>query len=60
MFNEVAQRHLILFYSFKNIHACIGDDLSIETEIPFMTSIFGGQEKVRVRRMAACEPCSGR
>lgn len=36
-----------------------GDDLQVEVEIPFMTSIFGGQEKVRVRRLEECGTCNG-
>lgn len=36
-----------------------GDDLQVEVEIPFMTSVFGGQEKVRVRRLEECKTCSG-
>lgn len=36
-----------------------GDDLQVEVEIPFMTAIFGGQEKVRVRRLEECGTCTG-
>jgi len=36
-----------------------GDDLQVEVEIPFMTGIFGGQEKVRVRRLEECGTCTG-
>merc|ERR1711871_778329 len=36
-----------------------GDDLQVEVEIPFMTSVFGGQEKIRVRRLEECKTCSG-
>lgn len=36
-----------------------GDDLNIEVEIPFMTGVFGGQEKFRVRRLENCGTCSG-
>lgn len=36
-----------------------GDDLQVEAEIPFMTAIFGGQEKVRVRRLEECATCTG-
>lgn len=28
-----------------------GDDLQVEVEIPFITGVFGGQEKIRVRRL---------
>ena len=37
----------------------LGDDLQVEIEIPFMTSVFGGQEKIRVRRLEECGTCSG-
>ena len=36
-----------------------GDDLQIDIEVPFMTAVFGGQEKIRVRRMEECGTCSG-
>merc|ERR1711871_553570 len=36
-----------------------GDDLQVEVEIPFMTSVFGGQEKIRVRRLEECKTCTG-
>eukprot|EP00595_Chromulina_sp_UTEXLB2642_P002016 CAMPEP_0196762172 /NCGR_PEP_ID=MMETSP1095-20130614/1546_1 /TAXON_ID=96789 ORGANISM="Chromulina nebulosa, Strain UTEXLB2642" /NCGR_SAMPLE_ID=MMETSP1095 /ASSEMBLY_ACC=CAM_ASM_000446 /LENGTH=407 /DNA_ID=CAMNT_0042112601 /DNA_START=156 /DNA_END=1379 /DNA_ORIENTATION=- len=36
-----------------------GDDIQIEVEIPFMTAIFGGQEKIRVRRLEECGTCNG-
>jgi molecular chaperone DnaJ len=36
-----------------------GDDLQVQVEIPFMTSIFGGQEKVKVRRLENCGTCTG-
>eukprot|EP01041_Mallomonas_annulata_P004567 gene4567-9077_t len=36
-----------------------GDDLQVEVEIPFMTGVFGGQEKVRVRRLENCVTCTG-
>lgn len=35
-----------------------GDDLEMEIEIPFMTSIFGGREVVRARRMEECRTCN--
>jgi DnaJ-class molecular chaperone len=38
---------------------CSGDDLTMEAQIAFMTSVFGGQEKVRVRRLEECKTCSG-
>jgi molecular chaperone DnaJ len=31
----------------------------VEVEIPFMTSIFGGSEKIKVRRLEECATCSG-
>jgi len=36
-----------------------GEDIQVEVEIPFMSAIFGGQEKIRVRRMEECGICSG-
>ena len=36
-----------------------GDDLQVDIEVPFMTAIFGGQEKVRVRRLEECGTCTG-
>ena len=36
-----------------------GDDLQVEVEIPFMTAIFGGTEKIRVRRLEECATCAG-
>lgn len=36
-----------------------GDDLQVQVEIPFMTAIFGGQEKVKVRRLENCGTCTG-
>eukprot|EP01036_Dinobryon_divergens_P025304 gene25304-33833_t len=36
-----------------------GDDMQVEVEIPFMTSIFGGKENIRVRRLEDCGTCSG-
>lgn len=36
-----------------------GDDLQIDIEVPFMTAVFGGQEKIRVRRMEECNTCTG-
>jgi molecular chaperone DnaJ len=45
----------LLYYTMQ----WLGDDISIDVEVPFMTSIFGGQEVVRVRRAEACGTCSG-
>ena len=36
-----------------------GDDMQVEVEIPFMTSIFGGSEKIKIRRMEECGTCTG-
>lgn len=36
-----------------------GDDVEMEVEIPFMTSIFGGKQGVRVRRAEECRTCRG-
>jgi len=36
-----------------------GDDLQVEVEVPFMTAVFGGQEKVRIRRLEECGTCTG-
>lgn len=33
--------------------------MQVEVEIPFMTSIFGGKENIRVRRLEECGTCSG-
>ena len=33
--------------------------MQIEVEVPFMTAVFGGQEKVRVRRLEECGTCTG-
>jgi molecular chaperone DnaJ len=44
----------------RNANAPVaGDDLQVEVEIPFMTAIFGGQEKVKVRRLEECGTCGG-
>lgn len=44
----------------NNVNAPMrGEDVEVELEIPFMTSIFGGRETVRVRRMEECKTCSG-
>ena len=40
------------------MHAA-GDDIQVEVEVPFMTGVFGGQEKLRVRRMEECGTCAG-
>eukprot|EP01038_Epipyxis_sp_PR26KG_P008911 gene8911-12019_t len=44
----------------RNANAAVaGEDLQVEVEIPFMTAIFGGQEKIRVRRLEECGVCTG-
>lgn len=42
-----------------NANVVQGEDLQIDLEIDFETSIFGGQEKVRIRRMETCCDCTG-
>lgn len=37
----------------------LGEDIQVDIEIPFMTAIFGGQEKIRVRRLEECVTCTG-
>lgn len=36
-----------------------GEDIQVEVEISFMTAVFGGQEKIRVRRLEECSTCTG-
>ena len=36
-----------------------GEDMQVEVEIPFMTAIFGGTEKIKIRRLEECGTCSG-
>ena len=44
----------------RNANAPIaGDDLQVEIDVPFMTAIFGGQEKIKVRRLEECGTCGG-
>lgn len=44
----------------RNANAPVaGDDLQVEVEIPFLSAIFGGQEKVKVRRLEECGTCGG-
>lgn len=43
----------------NNHKAVKGNDLQIDLEIDFMTSMFGGQENVRIRRMETCADCTG-
>lgn len=44
----------------RNANAPVaGDDLQVEVEIPFMTAIFGGQQKINVRRLEQCGTCGG-
>lgn len=37
----------------------VGDDLRFDLEIDFRTSVFGGEEKVRIRHLEQCETCNG-
>ena len=36
-----------------------GDDMQVDVEIPFMTAIFGGSEKIKIRRLEECGTCTG-
>jgi len=36
-----------------------GDDLRFDLEIDFKTSVFGGEEKVRIRHLEKCDTCTG-
>lgn len=36
-----------------------GEDMQVEVEIPFMTAIFGGSEKIKIRRLEECGTCTG-
>ncbi|MEK7643605.1 MAG: DnaJ C-terminal domain-containing protein [Patescibacteria group bacterium] len=36
-----------------------GRDISIDIEIPFAESVFGGERRVLIRKRAACETCGG-
>jgi molecular chaperone DnaJ len=36
-----------------------GDDLRFDLELDFKTSVFGGEEKVRIRHLEKCETCTG-
>jgi molecular chaperone DnaJ len=33
--------------------------MQVEIEIPFMTALFGGSEKARIRRLEECKTCTG-
>ena len=44
----------------NNMNAPVaGDDIQVDVEISFMTALFGGQEKIRVRRLEECGTCTG-
>jgi len=44
----------------RNANAPIaGEDMQVEVEIPFMTGLFGGSEKIKIRRMEECGTCTG-
>lgn len=36
-----------------------GDDLRVDLSIPLRTSVFGGQEKLRISHLETCGTCSG-
>jgi molecular chaperone DnaJ len=36
-----------------------GDDLRFDLEIDFKVAVFGGEEKVRIRRLETCDTCTG-
>lgn len=36
-----------------------GDDLRLDLTVPFKTSIFGGEEKVRISHLEGCKTCGG-
>jgi molecular chaperone DnaJ len=36
-----------------------GEDMQVEVMIPFMTSLFGGSEKIKIRRLEECGTCTG-
>jgi len=36
-----------------------GDDLRFDLELDFKTSVFGGEEKVRIRHLEKCDTCTG-
>ena len=36
-----------------------GDDLRLDIQIPFKTSIFGGEEKLRISHLETCNTCTG-
>ena len=40
-------------------HCLLGEDMSVELEIPFMTAVFGGAEKIKIRRLEECGTCTG-
>ena len=50
---------MINFSNYADNMLLPGDDMQVEVEIPFMTSIFGGKENIRVRRLEECGTCTG-
>ncbi|MBI2052776.1 MAG: molecular chaperone DnaJ [Candidatus Ryanbacteria bacterium] len=44
---------------FGNTGVRRGRDISIEIEIPFAESVFGGERRVLIRKLAVCETCAG-
>ena len=41
------------------MHARTGDDLRVDLNIPLRTSVFGGQEKLRINHLETCGTCTG-
>lgn len=37
----------------------VGNDIRFDLDIDFKTAIFGGEEKVRIRHLEACDTCDG-
>lgn len=37
----------------------VGEDITQQLQVPFMTALFGGTERVRVRRLEQCAACLG-
>ena len=51
--------NVLLTMSNSNICLTLGEDMQVEVEIPFMTALFGGSEKIKIRRLEECGTCSG-
>jgi molecular chaperone DnaJ len=50
--------HLTIIF-IHSINQTGGQDLTVEHSIPFMTAVFGGTERLRVRRLESCKTCFG-